>query len=194
VAAVRGTPALVQVFVVYYVFIFSYPRLEILGQPTAYWAGLVALTINTTGYQAEALRGGFQAVESGQLEAARALGMGPFHVFRRITLPQALRLVTLPLSNEWISNFKTSTVLSYITIVELYAWARTSIAYELGRPVEAFVILAIFYLVINVTLSRAVAYVERRRRIPGLGSLPSEGAGAGGRVPGVVAVRGSPPG
>jgi len=174
VAAVRGTPALVQVFIVYYIVIFSAPRLEFLGQPVAFWAGLLALTINTTGYQAEALRGGFQSVDRGQVEAARALGLSGFQTFLRVSLPQSLRLVTLPLANEWISNFKTSTVLSYITIVELYAWARTNIAYELGRPVEAFVVLAIFYLVINVTVSRTVTFIEHRRRIPGLGALVPE--------------------
>jgi polar amino acid transport system permease protein len=174
VAVIRGTPALVQVFLVYLVFVIQYPTLVLLGEPTAFWAGLVALTINTTGYQAEALRGGFQSVDASQVEGARAIGLRPGQIFVRITLPQSLRLVTLPLANEWISNFKTSTILSYITIVELYGWARSSIAYYLGRPLEAFVILTIFYLAINVTVSRTVTYLERRRRIPGLGSLLPE--------------------
>ena len=174
VATVRGTPALVQILLVYYLFLFAYPRLTLLGEPTAFWAGLVALTINTTGYQAEALRGGYQSIDRTQVDAARALGMSPFQVFGRITLPQGLRLVTLPLANEWISNFKTSTILSYITIVELFGWARSQIAYELGKPIEAFVLLTIFYLAINVTVSRTVTYVEKRRRIPGLGSMIPE--------------------
>ncbi len=170
VAAIRGTPALVQVFLVYYAVIFSYPRLEILGQPAPFWAGLLALTINTTGYQAEALRGGFQSVEPGQVDAAKSVGLNGLQIFLRITLPQGLRLVTLPLANEWISNFKTTTVLSYVTVFELFAWARTYLAYQLAHPVEAFVTLAIFYLAINVTVSRVVTYIEQRIRIPGLGT------------------------
>ena len=174
VTAIRGTPFLVQVFVVYYAFIFAYPRYVLLGVALPFWAGLIALAINTTAYQAEALRGGFQSVERSQIEAARALGLGKVQIFLRITLPQSLRLVTLPLSNEWISTFKTSTILSYITVVELYFWARSDIAYQLARPIEAFVIVAIFYLVINVTVSRTVSYVEKRYRIPGLGSMVPE--------------------
>ncbi len=174
VAAIRGTPFLVQVFVVYYAFIFAYPRFQFLGVPVPFWAGLIALAINTTAYQAEALRGGFQSVEHSQIEAAKALGFRAGQIFFRVTLPQSLRLVTLPLSNEWISTFKTSTILSYITVIELYFWARSDIAYQLNRPLEAFVIVALFYLVINVTLSRSVSYVEKRYRIPGLGSMAPE--------------------
>ncbi|HZY92693.1 MAG TPA: amino acid ABC transporter permease [Thermoplasmata archaeon] len=170
VQAVRGTPFLVQVFLVYYGIIFAFPRLSFIGLNVSFWAGLIALTINTTGYQAEALRGGFQSVELSQVEAGRALGMTRFQIFRRVTLPQGIRLVTLPLTNEWISNFKTSAILSYIAVVELFFWSRTDIAYQLARPVDAFVMIAIFYLVINVTLSRVVTFVEYRRRIPGLGS------------------------
>lgn len=169
VAAVRGTPALVQVFLTFYAIIFTVPRLEFLGVGAPFWAGLIALTINTTAYQSEALRAGLQSVAASQIEAATALGLDRRQVFGKVVLPQALRLVTLPLTNEWISNFKTSAILEYIAVVELFYWARTDIAYGISRPAEAFVMLAIIYLVINVTLSRAVAFVERRRRIRGLG-------------------------
>lgn len=172
VAVVRGTPFLVQVFVVFYAVIFAYPRFFFLGETVPFWAGLLALTINTTGYQAEALRGGFQSVDATQIDAARALGLRRWTVFRRITLPQTLRLVALPLTNEWISNFKTSAIVSYITLQEVYYWARTDIAAHLARPLEAFVMVAVFYLIVNVTLSRVVTYLERRHRIPGLGYSP----------------------
>ncbi len=170
VQAVRGTPFLVQMFVVYYAFLFSFPRLIILNLPVAFWAGLIALTINTTGYQAEALRGGFQSVDASQVEAARGIGLTRSQIFWRVTFPQGIRLVTLPLTNEWISNFKTSTILQYISVAELFYWSRTYIAAQLARPIEAFVMLTMFYLAVNVTLSRVLTYVEARRRIPGLGS------------------------
>jgi ABC-type amino acid transport system permease subunit len=177
VAAVRGTPFLVQLYIVYLAVIFTSPRFTFFGWDAGYWAGFIALLINTTGYQAEAIRGGLQAVDPGQTEAARAVGLSRLQIFARITLPQTLRLVTLPLTNEWISNFKTATILSYIGIFELFDWARTNIAEVGGHDMEAFVLLTIFYLLVNVTLSRVVTYVERVRRIPGLGtSIPEVGA------------------
>ncbi|HEY1198203.1 MAG TPA: amino acid ABC transporter permease [Thermoplasmata archaeon] len=176
VAAVRGTPFLVQLFIVYFAIIFTFPRFAFLGWDAAYWAGFFALLINTTGYQAEAIRGGLQSVDVGQIDGAKAVGMSRLQTFARITLPQTLRLITLPLTNEWISNFKTATILSVIGIFELFDWSRTDIALTDARPIEAFVLLTIFYLVVNVTLSRVMTYVEKTRRIPGLGSpIPEVG-------------------
>ncbi len=173
VEAIRGTPFLVQTFIVYYAIIFAAPRLNFLGVDVSIWAGLIALTINTTGYQAEVMRGGFQSVGQGQIEAARAMGLKGRQIFAHITLPQSLRLMILPLTNEWISLFKASTILSYITVVELYFWAR-QIALA-GQPIEGFIMLTVYYLVVNVSLSRAITTVEQRMRIPGLGTQgPSE--------------------
>jgi His/Glu/Gln/Arg/opine family amino acid ABC transporter permease subunit len=176
VAIIRGTPFLVQGFIVYYAIIFAFPRLSFFGISGPFWAGLIALTINTTGYQAEALRGGFQSVDASQIEGGKAVGMTWPQIFGRIVFPQGIRLVTLPLTNEWISNFKTSAILGFISVPELYTWGHTDIAESLNRPVEGFVMIAIFYLVINVTLSRVVSYVEARRRIPGLGTATLEAA------------------
>jgi polar amino acid transport system permease protein len=176
VAAIRGTPFLVQLYVVYYAIIFTYPRFTLLGWDAAYWAGFFALLINTTGYQAEAIRGGFQSVDAGQVEGAKAVGLSRIQIFVRITLPQTLRLITLPLTNEWISNFKTATILSVIGIFELFNWSRTNVALYDAKPIEAFVMLTIFYLIVNVTLSRVVTYIEKIRRIPGLGTpIPEVG-------------------
>lgn len=176
VAAIRGTPFLVQLQIVYLAVIFTTPQLSFLGWDAIYWAGFFALLINTTGYQAEAIRGGIQSVEAGQIEGAKAVGLGRLQIFARITVPQTLRLITLPLTNEWISNFKTATILSYIPIFELFNWSRTNIALIDARPIEAFVMLTIFYLIINVTLSRVITYVEKVRRIPGLGTpIPEVG-------------------
>lgn len=176
VAAVRGTPFLVQLFIVYFALIFTSPRFTFLGWDAAYWAGFFALLLNTTGYQAEAIRGGLQSVEAGQIEGAKAVGLSRRQIFVRITLPQTLRLVTLPLANEWISNFKTATILSVIGIYELFDWSRTNVALYDARPIEALVLLCIFYLFVNVTLSRVVTYGEKVRRIPGLGTpIPEVG-------------------
>jgi ABC-type amino acid transport system permease subunit len=172
VEAMRGTPFLVQMFIVLSVMLAAAPRLEFLGWTVFYWSGLIALTINTAGYQAEVFRAGFQSVGQGQIEAAKAIGLKGRQVFSRITLPQSTRLIILPLTNEWISLFKASTILSYITIVELFFWAR-NFALD-GQGVEAFIMLSIFFLAINVPLGRAISYIEQRRRIPGLGTQITE--------------------
>lgn len=167
---IRGTPFFVQMWVVFYTVSFAAPRFRFLEQDVFFWTGLLALTINTIGYQSEVLRAGFQSVGQGQVEAAKATGMKGRQVFAHITLPQSLRLVVLPLTNEWISLFKASSILSYITINELFLWSSSTIAYGKGRPLEAFVMVAIFYLLVIIPLSRAINYIERKKRIPGLGT------------------------
>src|SRR2546426_6736431 len=87
-------------------------------------------------------------------------------VFAHVTIPQSLRLVILPLANEWISLFKASTLLAYIAIPELFFMASEIGS---GRPIEGFVMVALYYLIIIIALSRTVGYLERKRRIPGLG-------------------------
>jgi ABC-type amino acid transport system permease subunit len=174
VAAIRGTPFLVQMLITLNVFLLEAPTFSYFGWSVFYWSGFVALLINTTGYQAEAFRAGFQSVEAGQIEAAKAVGLGRFRIFFLITLPQGFRLVTLPLANEWISNFKTATVLSIIGVFELFLWTSRNVAVFDAKPIEAFVLLIFFYLIINVTLSRVVTYIEKVRRIPGLGTAMPE--------------------
>ncbi|MFZ0698634.1 MAG: ABC transporter permease subunit [Thermoplasmata archaeon] len=192
VAAIRGTPFLVQLFIVWNVMIFTVPHLLFLGWDVNYWAGFIALLINTAGYQVEVFRGGFQSVGAGQIEGAKAVGLSRVQTFFRVTLPQTIRLMSLPLTNEWISNFKTATILSFIGVFEVYDWAHTNIALYDAQPIAAFVMLCIFYVGVNVTLSRVVTYIERVRRIPGLGS-PDLNVDMSKRLIGVD-VRGSRPG
>lgn len=170
VQAIRGTPFLVQLYVVFFAVTLTAPLFTVFGWDQFYWIGFIALLLNTTGYQAEAIRGGIQSVEAGQIEGSKAVGLTKFQTFVRVTMPQTLRLISLPLTNEWISNFKTATILSYVSIFELYDWSSVNIALLDARPIEAFVLLTIFYLGINVTLSRVMTYVEKVRRIPGLGT------------------------
>ena len=170
VEAIRGTPFFVQTWLVFY---FAVSALSGLGSQVYYTAGLLALTINTIGYQAEVLRAGFQSVGQAQIDAAKAIGMRSRQIFARITLPQSLRLVILPLTNEWISLFKASAILSFIAVQDLMFQSK-NLGSNLGHPLEAFVMVAAMYLIINIPLSKVVTYVERRRRIPGLGALPLE--------------------
>ena len=169
VHAIRGTPFFVQLWLVFFAIILAAPQLDILGWDVYMWAGLIALSLNTIGYQAEVFRGGFQAVGQGQVEAAKALGLRGPQVFFHITFPQGLRLVTLPLTNEFIALFKASTIVSYISVYELFVWAE-NLGSRFGHPIEGFLMISLYYLIINVPLGRTVTYLEGRIRIPGLGT------------------------
>ena len=171
VHAIRGTPFFVQLWLVFFAVLEAAPKLNVLGWDVYFWAGLFALTLNTIGYQAEVFRGGFQAVGQGQIEAAKAVGLTGPQVFLHITLPQGLRLITLPLTNEFIALFKASTIVSYISVYELFVWAE-NLGVRFGHPIEGFLMISLYYLLINIPLSRGVTYVERRLRIPGLGTQP----------------------
>ena len=164
VEGLRGTPFFVQMWIVFYVAIFTWPTFDYVYL----LAGYLALTLNTVAYQAEVFRAGFQSVAQGQIDAARSIGMRRIQVFAHVTLPQGLRLVTLPLVNEWISLFKASAILSFITIQELMFQAN-HVGSNLGHPIEAFLIVAVVYLAITIPLSRLTSWLEARNRMPGLG-------------------------
>lgn len=169
VEAIRGTPALVQIFLIANVATLTFqgtPNIPLL-------AGILALTINTAGYQAEVFRAGFQSVSQNQIEAAKSIGMRPFQVFANVTLPQSLRLVTLPLANEWIGLFKASALLGLVAVEELN-WAAGYLGNNRSHPIEAFLMVSLLYLAIILPLTRAVNYLEQKRRIPGLGVAQPE--------------------
>ena len=175
VEAIRGTPALVQIFLVNQVSGIIFP-----GNPDIpFWGGVLALSLNTLGYQAEVYRAGFQSVGQTQVEAAKAIGMRPRQVFAHITLPQALRLITLPLVNEWVALFKASALLGIVAVQELN-WAGAYLGNNKSHPIEAFIMVSAVYLAIIVPLSKGVGYWERKHRIPGLGvTEPVPGRKAG---------------
>ena len=128
----------------------------------------VALTANTGGYQSEIFRAGIQTVHTGQVEAARAIGFSRWKAMRHVVLPQALRLVIPPLTNEYIGLLKASSLLLVIGIVELTEIGRREAFFQ-GKPFESFAIVTGLYLLITVPVSKIVEYIERRLRVPGLG-------------------------
>ncbi|HYS73760.1 MAG TPA: amino acid ABC transporter permease [Thermoplasmata archaeon] len=161
---IRGTPALVQLFLIQFWVTSTFQGVA----GISLLAGIVALSVNTTGYQTEVFRAGFQSVGQGQIEAAKSIGMRPAQTFASITLPQGLRLITLPLANEWIALFKASSLLWLIAVQELL-WGMDYLGTKLNRPIDAFILGSFFYLAILIPLSRAVTFLERVKRIPGLG-------------------------
>ncbi|HEX3953563.1 MAG TPA: amino acid ABC transporter permease [Stellaceae bacterium] len=152
---IRGTPALVQIFLVY----FALPRIGL--ELSAFMSGVVALAFNSAGFIAEIVRAGLQSIDAGQSEAALSIGMTGRQSIVYILLPQSLRRITPPLTNEMITVVKTSSLLSVISIFELTRSAQAIIA-ERFVPFELYFALAFYYLVIITLLSWASEYIERR--------------------------------
>jgi len=152
---VRGTPALVQVFLVY----FAMPRAGL--ELSAFWSGVVALAFNAGGFIAEIVRSGLQSIDAGQIEAAKAIGMTNRQSVLFILLPQSLRRITPPLTNEIITLVKSSSLLSVISISELTRTAQVIIAAKF-TPFELYAELAVFYLIIISILAKFSEYVEQR--------------------------------
>lgn len=155
----RGTPMLVQVLFVY----FGLPEIGILLSPIA--AASIALAMNTAAYQAEYFRGAIQSIETGQVEAARALGMTQIQVISNIILPQALRMVIPQWSNEPILLLKYSSIAFVIGVPELMARAQM-IGYSTFRFFDAFLLAALIYLILTTALAQGLDRLERKVRVP----------------------------
>ena len=152
----RGTPLLVQIFLVY----FALP--VITGQRIdPYVAAVGACGINPGAYVAEIFRAGIQSIDEGQMEAGRSLGMTWVQTMRYIIVPQAFKRVIPPLGNEFIALLKDSSLVSVIGFEELTRRGQLIIAKTYGS-LEIWISVAIVYLVMTLTISRFVAYLERR--------------------------------
>jgi len=160
----RGTPLLVQIFLIYYG-LGQFPAVRhsflwpFLREP--YWCAILALTLNTGAYVAEIIRGGLLAVPAGQIEAARACGMSPWLRFRRIVMPLAIRQALPAYGNEVIAIVKATSLTSIITLMEVTGVAARIIA-ETYRTVEVFVVAGAIYLAINFVLTRLIMLAEYR--------------------------------
>ena len=173
-AIIRGTPLFVQIVFVWSAVLVFYPRLDPLLQGLL--AGVIALTANTGGYQSEIFRAGIQTVHSGQVEAGRAIGLSRWGAMRYIVLPQAVRLVIPPLTNEYIGLLKASSLLAVVgSVPELTTFGRSE-AFQTFHIFEAFALVVGIYLLITVPVSKVVEWIERRYRIPGLGIQASRTA------------------
>jgi len=163
VELVRGTPLLVQLFIIYY----GLPDVGILLNPLL--AAGIALGINTSAYQAEYFRGAIQSVSAGQMTAARSIGMTRFGAIKSIILPQALRLAIPSWSNELIYMLKYTSLAFTVGAPELMAKAKI-IAARNFRYLEVFIIVAFIYIIIVTGFTKVLDIVEERVKIPGLES------------------------
>lgn len=128
---------------------------------TAFVAGFLALTLNEAAYSSEIVRAGMLSVDEGQREAAYSLGMSPLYTFRRILLPQAMRVIIPPMGNELISMLKNTSLLSVIAVLELYTQASLISSQNL-KQVELLAVVSIWYLFMTSVLSVPQYYLERR--------------------------------
>ncbi len=146
---IRGTPLLVQLFIIY----FGLPSVGLIFSPLQ--AALLGLSLNSAAYQAEYLRGSIQSVESGQMSAARSLGMNKLQSIRHVVLPQALRMY--------------SSIAYIIQVTELTAEGKF-IAAHTFRYLEVFAMIAIIYLVLTIISTEVIDRIAQRLSIPGIGA------------------------
>ena len=163
----RGTPLLIQLFLVYYGLAqFDVVRDSALWPylRSPFWCAIITMTLHTAAYIAEILRGAIQAIPPGEIEAARALGMSRFKTLVHIVLPRAARIGLPAYSNEVILMLKASSLASTVTLLELTGMARTIIA-RTYLPVEIFFAAGMFYLLISFLLVQAFKLLERWLRV-----------------------------
>jgi polar amino acid transport system permease protein len=160
----RGTPILVQIFVIYH----GLPQFEFI-RASVFWPILrepfgcatLALTLNSAAYVSEILRGGYLGVERGLHEAGMALGLTKRHRFFYVTTPIAIRLAIPAYSNDFISMLKATSLASTITLLDMTGVARTIVA-QTFAPYEIFIATAIIYIVMTGILQRGFGLFEKR--------------------------------
>ena len=180
----RGTPLLVQIFLIYYGSGQFVPELRAVGlwqffrEP--YFCAILTLTLNTGAYTAEILRGAIRAVPYGEVEAGRAFGMTRALILRRVILPKAFRLALPAYTNEVIFLFQATSLVSIITIMDLTGVARVIIA-ESFRTFEVWIFVGLCYLVMSYGILYVFKHLEYRlsghlRAGPALAAPPVEEA------------------
>lgn len=162
---IRGTPIMVQLFIIYYGLPsigIPLPKLPGMGsEATDILAGIITLSINSTAYVAEIIRGGIQSVNKGQMEAARSLGLTNAMSMRYVIIPQALKNILPALGNEFITVIKESSIVSIIGVPEIMFNADT-IRGNTFKPFAPLLIAAGLYFVLTFTLSKILKAFERR--------------------------------
>ncbi|MDP9458242.1 MAG: ABC transporter permease [Actinobacteria bacterium] len=151
----RGTPLLVQLIIIY----FTTPLIGI-SFTSLFYAGLVALTLNSAAYVAEIFRSGIESIDKGQMEAGRASGLSYTQTMRHIIVPQAFRRTIPPLTNEFVTLVKDTSLISVIGFTELLRWARVEQSSTFnGSPL---IVAALIYLAICLPLIYLAGRLERR--------------------------------
>jgi polar amino acid transport system permease protein len=158
----RNTPLLVQLFWVH----FALPSFTGVTT-TALQSGLLALTGNVTAYFAEIIRAGIQSVDRGQWDAAYALGLHRYALWRTVILPQVVKIVLPPLTSLYISLLKATAILSVLSISELMRVV-TSLSNNTFRPVELLTFAAVLYSITGLCVARLGSHLEKRMAVSGV--------------------------
>jgi polar amino acid transport system substrate-binding protein len=153
----RGTPLLMQLYVLYYIL----PQYTHISLPE-FWTGVLGLAINYSAYEAENYRAGLLAIPRGQMEAALSLGMGTWTALRRVIVPQAVRIVIPPVTNDFIALFKDTSVVSMISVIELTGEYRYLINNHPQLMLEFGLLTAALYLLMSYPLSLVARRMETR--------------------------------
>ena len=156
---IRGTPLLVQIFLIY----FALPMI-IGSRIDPFVAAVTACSINSGAYVSEIFRAGIQSIDKGQMEAGRSLGLSWAQTMRYIIMPQAFKAIIPPLCNEFIAMLKDSSLVSVIGFEELTRRGQLIIA-KTYASFEIWGTVAVIYLIMTVSISQLVAYLERRYNI-----------------------------
>jgi len=149
---IRGVPVMVQIFIVYYGIATSLPP---------FWAAVVSLTVNSSVYIAEHTRAGMQAVNKGQMEAARCIGMSRMRANWYIIIPQAIKNILPSLCNEFILLVKNTSIVSVIALHEL-TYTSNSVRANTFLSFEPLIVTAFIYFIITYILKKLVSILERR--------------------------------
>lgn len=150
-----GTPLLLQLFLIY----FGLVQIGI--DIPALIAGIIGLGLHFAVYNSDIIQAGIRAVDRGQLEASRTLGLSKYHAYRHVVVPQAVRDVVPPIGNNMIALLKDSALVSVIGVAEIVQASQLAIA-ETYRPFEFYIMAAVLYYLINLVLEAGLRRVERK--------------------------------
>ena len=174
---VRGTPMLVQGVIIYYLGIavvssFGFSITEVNNIWSRFTAGLVVVSLNSTAYMMEVLRGGIESVDMGQMEAARSLGLSQWQAMIKVVFPQGIKFAIPGLSNELVINIKDSSVLSVIGVFDLM-YATTTVAGVYYRQMEVYCVALVVYLILTLVASRLLEAFGKKLGAEAPVTLPS---------------------
>ena len=163
---IRGTPLMVQLMFIFYglpMVGFTLPDISWIPNFSRFSAGIIAMSINSCAYVAEIIRSGVQAVDVGQMEAARSVGFSHSQAMRLVVLPQAIKNILPALANELVTMVKESSICSVLGMTELI-WGAKTVATTTYKTLSPYVLAALVYFVINYPASKAIEAIERRMR------------------------------
>lgn len=166
----RGTPMMVQAILLYYLVPFAISQSTGIPMDTMnkiftwFISGLITVSLNTTAYLAEVLRGGIESLDQGQTEAARSLGLSYWKTMLYVILPQALKNSMPSIGNEFVINIKDTSVLNVISVIDIY-YVATMIKGQYFRFNEPFFIAACIYLILTFVTTRILSFIDKKMEI-----------------------------